>query len=395
MSGWLSRAKGAFGGREAEVAPEPVEIACPCGRKVEATRRPAFQRVLCKGCGEPFFLLPLDIYPRPVMKVRKVKPPKPDLKTKPASGTKSPSEKATAATEAAPARPGIDLQKELSAFAGKARAQLTPLRLIVLSLLAVIGLTGWWQWNRAARSTADLDFKAANEAGQAALQKNDLVEAADQFARAAQAADVLQRHDVAAEHARQRARQLTAINSLLTRSLSEVLDAAKATRQSGDAAAVESEFASLHAGRWIVLQSEVTPSADTAKSSTENVWEQRMELDGETLILTGALPIFSKVPATPSPSSPDANADPNAPLQRLLAVNDLGQREVLFAAQVESLKWSAEQSAWMLTLKPSSGFLWTDYDLLLAAGLLPDELRTEQQLRSLLLEQSRWIGAAE
>ncbi len=411
MSGWLSRAKGAFGGREAEIDPEPIEIACPCGRKVEATRRRDFQRVLCKGCGEPFFLLPLDVYPRPVMKVRKVKPPKPAVKEKPATGTQSPATqpdtqpdtkptgKRDAKAETAPTRANIDLPNELSVFADQVRAQFRPVRLMVLSLLVVIGLTGWWQWTRAARSGAELDFKTANEAGQAALQKKDFVEAAQQFTRAADAADLLKRHDVLAEQARQRAQQLTAINSLLTRSLVELLDAAKAGRVKGDFAAVESEFASLHAGRWVVLQSEVAPAAgpsDPSKPATASVWEQRVQIDGEAFVLTGALSIFKKVPAsTPPPSAPDPNAAPDAQPQPMLALNDLGQREVLFAAQVESLKWNAAQSVWVLTLKSSTSCLWTDYDLLLATGLQPDELRSEPQLRALLLEQSRWIGAAE
>ena len=402
MSGWLSRAKGAFGGREAEIDPEPIEIACPCGRKVEATRRRDFQRVLCKGCGEPFFLLPLDVYPRPVMKVRKVKPPKPAVKEKPATGTQSPATqpdtqpdtkptgKRDAKAETAPTRANIDLPNELSVFADQVRAQFRPVRLMVLSLLVVIGLTGWWQWTRAARSGAELDFKTANEAGQAALQKKDFVEAAQQFTRAADAADLLKRHDVLAEQARQRAQQLTAINSLLTRSLVELLEAAKAERQKGNFAAVESEFASLHAGRWVVLQSEVTPASGPSDPATASVWEQRVQIEGEALVLTGSLSIFKKVPASlPPPSAPDAQP------QILLALNDLGQREVLFAAQVESLKWNAAQSVWVLTLKSSTSCLWTDYDLLLATGLQPDELRSEPQLRALLLEQSRWIGAAE
>ena len=407
MSGWLSRAKGAFGGREAEIDPEPIEIACPCGRKVEATRRRDFQRVLCKSCGEPFFLLPLDVYPRPVMKVRKVKPPKPAIKTKSAAGTKSspeqpdtkPTGKREAKAESAPTRPTIDLPNELSVFADQVRAQFKPVRLMVLSLLVVIGLTGWWQWTRAARSGAELDFKTANEAGQVALQKKDFVEAAQQFTRAADAADLLKRHDVLAEQARQRAQQLTAINSLLTRSLIELLEAAKTGREKGNTAAVESEFASLHAGRWVVLQSEVAPASgpsDPSNPVTATVWEQRVQIDGEALVLTGALSIFKKVPAsTPPLAAPDPNVALDAQPQLMLALNDLGQREILFAAQVESLKWNGAQSAWVLTLKSSTSCLWTDYDLLLATGLQPDELRTEPQLRALLLEQSRWIGAAE
>ncbi len=402
MSGWLSRAKGAFGGREAEISPEPIEIACPCGRKVEALRRRDFQRVLCKNCGEPFFLLPLDVYPRPVMKVRKVKPPKPDLKKKPAAGTKSPPAQPDPKTATAPTRPSIDLRKDLSIVGGRVRRQFTPLRLMVLSLLAVIGLTGWWQWTRAARSGAEFDFKTANEAGLAAIQKKDFVEAAQQFARAANAVDLLQRHDVSAEQARQRFRQLTAINSLLQRSLVEVLKAAKDGRQKGEFAAVESEFASLHAGRWVVLESEVTPASSPSDPATVSVWEQRVQFDGEALVLTGSLSIFAKVLAPPSPlSAPDGNAAPDAQPQFMFALNDLGQREVLFAAQVESLKWNAAQSVWVLTLKSSSGFLWTDYDLLQPTGLQPDErptepnLRSEPQVRALLLEQSRWIGVAE
>lgn len=391
MSGWLSRAKGALSGREAEVPVEPVEIACPCGRKVEATRRPSFQRVLCKGCGEPFFLLPRDVYPRPVMKVRKVKPAKTDDSKKSKSSSKS----ATAAADAAGS--SIDLQAELKAVLAKVRAQFTPLRVIVLSLLAVIGLTGWWQWSRAARSSAEVDFKAANEAGQAALQKPDFVDAAQHFGRAAAAADLLQRTDAPAEQARQRFRELTALNSLLTRSLFELVEAARATRLRENVSAAESEFANLHAGRWIVLQSDVTPSAESAASSAVP-WEQRIQILDEPLILTARFPVFTKIkPTVPLPAvTPNADAaPPNATPPVASALNDLGQLEVVFAAQVESLKWDAEKNAWVLSLKSSSGFLWTDYDLLLAAGLPPDELHTEARLRAMLAEQSRWIGAAE
>lgn len=385
MSGWLSRAKEALSGREAEVPPEPVEIACPCGRKVEATRRPTFQRVLCKGCGEPFFLLPLDVYPRPVMKVRKVKPPKTAETTK----TKSSGKSATATAEA-PATPRIDLHAELATALTKVRTQFTPLRIIVLSLLAVIGLTGWWQWDRSARSSAEVDFKTATEAGMAALQKPDWIEAAQHFGRAAAAADLLHRTDAPAEQARQRFRQLTALNSMLTRSLLELIEAAKATRLRENALAAESEFANLHAGRWLVLQSEITPLAAPA-TSPGVLWEQRIQLFDESLILTASLPVFAKVQATSSVPA----ATPDAPPVVMPAVNDLGQREIVFAAQVESLKWDVEKTAWVLTLKSSTGFLWTDYDLLLVAGLPPDELHTEARLRAMLLEQSRWIGAVE
>ncbi|MFM9962434.1 MAG: hypothetical protein ACKV2Q_14570 [Planctomycetaceae bacterium] len=437
MSGWLSRAKGAFGGREAEVDLEPIEIVCPCGRKVEATRRLTFQRVLCKGCGESFFLLPKDVYPRPVMKVRKAKPPtqsatktptesKTPLATKTSSATKPPSSAKTKTpfpqplpqpstqTESDPNWPRINIPRMLAFVARKLTAPFTPLRLIVLSLLTVIGLTGWWQWDRAARSEAEWNFKTATEAGLTALQKKDYVDAAQHFARATDAVDLLQRHDVLAEQTRQQLRQLTAINSLLTRSLGDILEAAQAGRKKGDVGSIESEFASLHAGRWIVLQSEVESAtgapdrsipidpATSSTSVTRNVWEQRMFLDGEGLVLTGSLSIFTKVRATAPPpavpagdAAPAGGAAPEAQLQLLFAINDLGQHEIVFAAQVESLKWNADQSVWVLTLKSSSGFLWTDYDLLLETGLQPDELRTEPQLRALLLEQSRWIGAAQ
>ncbi len=385
MSGWLSRAKGALSGREAEVALEPIKFACLCGYKVEATRHSEFQRVLCTDCGERFFLLPLDVYPRPVMKVRKVQSPKSAETTK----TKS-SSKLSTPTEVAPAGPRIDLQAELTTVPTKVRTPFTPLRLIMLSLLTVIGLTGWWQWNRAARSSAEVDFKTGIQSGMADLQKPNYVEAAQHFGRAAAAADLLHRTDAPAEQARQMHRQLTAINSLLTRSLIEMIEAARATRLRENVLAAESEFANLHAGRWLVMQSEIAPPAGSANVQ----WEQRIQIFDEPLVLTASLPIFSKIQATsPAPAAtPDAApADPLPP--GTSALNDLGQREVVFAAQVESLKWNSEQSAWVLTLKSSSGFLWTDYGLLLAAGLPPDELHTEARLRAMLTEQGGWIGA--
>lgn len=390
MSGWLARAKGALSSREAEVVLEPIEFACPCGHKVEATRRSAFQRVLCTDCSEQFFLLPLDVYPGPVMKVRKVQSPKSAETTKLKSNSKL-----SAPTEVAPARTGIDLQAELATALVKPRSQFTPLRLIVSSLLMVIGLTGWWQWNRAARSSAEGDFKTANESGMAALKKSDYVEAAQHFSRAAAAADLLHRADVPAEQARQMHRQLTALNSLLTRSLIEMIEAARATRLREHALAAESEFTNLHAGRWLVMQSEIAPPAGSTTPAGVP-WEQRIQIFDESLVVTASLPVFSKIQATsPVPAATPAAAPADPPPPGASALNDLGQREVVFAAQVESLKWNSEQSGWVLTLKASSGFLWTDYGLLLAAGLPPDELHTEARLRAMLTEQSGWIGAIE
>ena len=395
MSSWLTRTKEALSGREAEVPLESVEIACPCGRQIEATRRPTFQRVPCKACGERFFLLPIDVYPRPVMKVRKVKPPKSAEPARSNSLGKStaPIESAAATTAAsASAKTRIDVQAQSAAVVAKVRTQFTPLRLIVLGLLVVVGLTGWWQWDRAARSSAAVDFKSAIEAGMVALQKANFVEAAQHFHLAADAADRLQRHDASAEQARQKFRQLTAMNSLLTRSLSELIEAARATRLRDNVLAAESEFANLHAGRWLVLQGDVTPPTVPPASPTV-LWEQQIQIFDEPLILTVSPPVFSKIQGTSSVPTvtPDAPPDTTA----VSTLNDLGQCEVLFAAQVESLKWNVEKAAWVLTLKSSSGFLWTDYDLLLAAGLPPDELHTEARLRAMLIEQSRWIGAIE
>ena len=398
MSNWLSRAKEALSGREAQVVSEPIEIACPCGRSIEAIRRPTFQRVLCKRCGEAFFLLPADVYPRPVMKVRKVKPTKPVEQTASKSSGKSAPVSATAPeTAVAPAKARIDVSAQGRAAVDKVRTQFTPLRLIALSLLTVVVVTGWWQWNRSARAAAEINFKAANEAGLSAMKKQEFVEAAQQFGRAAAAADVLRRTDAPAEQARQRVRQLTALNALLNRSLFEVIESARATRLRENALAAQSEFANLHAGRWVVLQSDIVPHSEAGGSAVA-VWEQQILIFDEPLILTGNLPVFSKIPAASAVAGalPNADAVPaEAQSPIATALNDLGQREVFFAAQVESLKWSDEKSAWVLTLKSSSAFLWSDYDLLQAAGLPPDELHTEAQLRAMLAEQSRWVGAAE
>lgn len=143
------------------------------------------------------------------------------------------------------------------------------------------------------------------------------------------------------------------------------------------------------------MQSEITPPAGSATPAAIH-WEQRIQIFDESLVLTASLPAFAKIQATsPAPTTtPDSTpADPAS--RGTSALNDLGQREVLFAAQVESLKWNSEQSTWVLTLKSSSGFLWTDYGLLLAAGLPPDELHTEPRLRAMLTEQGGWIGADE
>ncbi len=415
MSGWLSRARDALSGRTAETVPEPIQIPCLCGRTIETTRRESFQRVICKNCGEPFFILPLDVYPRPVLKrVRPAKVAKiasPTKSAAPANRTvarDSPS--ATEPTKSLVAVPTPDLQQKWERATQTVRRQFTPLRIIVASLVMVLGLTGWWQRNRAALSRAEGDYTAAVEAGNAALQKKDFLAAATEFERAAHAVDLLHRTDIAAELARQRHRELTAINTLLQASLPEILVSARLAKQKSDAVTAESNFAHLHVGRWIVLQTEIGRSSS---ESGQLNWDQSLQIEEDVLSLTASLPAFLKIPANSSPTvlaAPAAGglAAPNAPAvadqnqdaashpdpKAESNTDESGFREIIFAAQIKSLRWNIQKSQWDLELNPTTSFLWSNFDLLIAAGLMPDELRTEAQLKTLLLDQSRRIGVA-
>ncbi|HLQ44591.1 MAG TPA: hypothetical protein VK137_07680, partial [Planctomycetaceae bacterium] len=156
----------------------------------------------------------------------------------------------------------------------------------------------------------------------------------------------------------------------------------------------------LHAGRWIVVQTEITPPA--TPGSSVNRWEQRVQTKDDVLLLTATLSAFANVPLSvpaPTASPTDGQARPNAlPTNAAAPTDDFGLREIIFAAQTQSLRWSVEQSLWIVTLNPQTGFLWSDYDLLVETGLAPKEVRseaevrTEAQLKALLTEQSRWIG---
>ncbi len=372
MSDWMARAKGLFGQAQAEPEPEPVEIACPCGGSLEAMRRESFQRVLCKNCGEAFFLLPLDVYPRPVMKVRIV----PGPRRKAAAETPKPNETQAPATTAIPTRPLIDSRAVWNSIRQRIARQFTALRMVVVSLLLVIALTGWWQWQRSAQASAEITFKQAWDAGQAAVAKQDWLAAQSEFDRVAKAANVLERSDSQAEEARQWQREFTAVNWLLTNSLAELFDDLRTRRQKETTAAAESAFPGLFSGRWIVLQTEMTPAT---KPSDSIDWEQPLLFETEGLLLVGQFPAFAKVP----PPQVDASG-PAAET-----------REVIFAAKLDSVRWDAARSLWVVRLSGSSCFLWSHYDALLAAGLPPDELRSELQLKSLLSEQSKWIGISQ
>lgn len=412
MSGWLSRARDALSGRTAEIVLEPIQIPCPCGRMIETTRRESFQRVICKTCGEPFFILPLDVYPRPVMK--KVRPAKAAKNTpvKKSAGSAGRDAALEAQVVSAPADVTfkIDLQQKWSQTKQSIRKQLTATRIIIVGFLCVLGLTGWWQWNRAALSRAEGDYKGAIEAGNAALQKKDLIAAAQEFERAANAVNLLGRRDIAAEQARQRSRELTAVNSLLQVSLPEILSSAQKAKANSDAVTAESNFMQLHAGRWIVLQTEIPLSSKNTLLS----WEQRVQIDADVITINANLSVFSKIPAdlNSTSSKPQAAAEPTDQKEMVrgnelanippssdpnaeLLVGDLAHREIIFAAQLKSLRWNVQKTQWELELDPTTGFLWSNYDLLIEAGLVPDEIRSEAQLKVLLHQQSRWIGAAE
>lgn len=366
MAGWLSRATESFR-KEAPPAPEPYEVGCDCGGRVTGERTRTAQRPPCPSCGRLVFVLPANVYPRPLKPVAK--------KASPKSVAATPNAKVPVAqSEAAASKPlsaakaeqgGEDLRTNRSGIAIEVKERrLTPFRLTVTAMVVVCGLTGWGLWRRQQIESAKSVVAKATEAGMQALRDRDFSTAARELERARHAIDLLRRTDAEAESVRRLCREAVAAHGLAQGSLLELLHESMADIKPDDKEATR--FNGLYRNAWILFDATVHVPDDTAQPCT---------LD---------MPIFHRGQAIRI----EANF---AALRRAAGQSpDDGSARVIFAAQLERLTPAADaQSAAVLTLKDPSAFLWTNYDNYSALGYREndaDELKATHALLERQLE---------
>ena len=372
MAGWLSRTTSLFQ-KPPPPLPEPFEVECDCGGKVVGKRAGNYQKPTCPNCSRPVFVLPLNVYPRPVTK----SPPK---STSPKKGgesrgaqpsantavqdipalnpTKSASGKKTDPGRATPAT--VSAEPEL--LREPRPPLVTPLRLVAAAIIIVSLFTIRGLVNRQRIETAKATVAASADKGMAAIKEGDFATAAKELEKARLAVDLLGRKDQTADDIRRNSREATAIANLAASSLTEFLEETLANAKPGQSETLR--MASLDKNAWVLFDATVIPTGEGGNQ------------------LTVDSPVFLKSAFV------EIEID-SAAISKLARSADSGENpRVIFAAQLEQVSAPrGEPPKSVLTLNGKTAFLWTSYDTYSAIGYRPHDVESEQQTRALIVRQ--------
>jgi len=370
MVQWLARTTQLLRRRQPPEPPQPFELSCACGHNVSGIRQPTFQTVRCNRCGNPLFVLPTDVYPKPKPKkpakkeapraatpdhVRQVEAPQPvavpSTQAKGSGPTQAAGRLTPQAGSPAPV-PRKEIQPVATAVTAPARRPLVSrFRLIVLAIGSVITMTGYLVWQSRLNDRALVSLPGHLESGAAALRAGDVRSAAVEYRQAAWAVDRLGRQDAESAGIRQKAKELDAILNLSAVSLFDICEQARSAAPSGVEKWTE-KFNRLYRDSWIVVEGDVIQ--DTGPDGIgQPIVRYPFPIDGAPVVFDARLPALGALP------------------------DKGGPRHVIFAGQLASLtKEGTKNPSWMIRLKETSAFLWADLDTYQALGLGPDSPAT-------------------
>ena len=206
------------GGKDASIA-VPYEITCDCGELVRGVRRDTWIESECSVCCQTLFVLPANVYPSTKLVPSEVlggtfserlkivvgeafpkrKPPAAAPKT---AGGKSAAAKSAADTVEASAvptktvaRPRVKLSLPKIDVKKAAKRTLTPLRMLMLAVVAILSLTGYWVSQKGAAEAAQQVWLKSGDDIKEHLDNREFVNLEDSLKQAVDAGKVLGKSD--------------------------------------------------------------------------------------------------------------------------------------------------------------------------------------------------------
>lgn len=383
MSGWLTAATNAFR-KKSEAPPQTFEIRCGCGKIVAGERLRAEQMIVCPACKTSLLIFPASVYP-----LLRAPLPKKVLKAARATAGDAPVTTARQSETAAPADVARSRRRPVASVAGEKianvqapetapgrlrrsfgpenldrmrRRLLTPLRMVMLCVVLVIGATVWWISHLRALDRARDVLANVPKIADESLEEGNSAEAARQFARLGKAVDVLGRDDSQSHRWRQLARETAAISDLATSPLHDIVQEAADAETSPEG--WSNAFRVNYRDGWVVIDAPVRRS----NGGAEGV---RYEIDFPLVAGEHRGKLMAEIPA----------------LEKVLAEKGAATR-VIFAGQLADCRLSSDREPiWQIELRPETGFLWASAETYRLAGL-PDDAETLKVLDS----QSRLLG---
>ena len=360
MAAWVSKLVGVFGKQPAPLSEEPWEVTCGCGQVYKGMRTASPQQLECQNCDERILIYPLSVYP-PLPGGRRTLASVP--KSTAPSSTAVPSGGVTNLVSLESPVPSTARMERLVSPQPPRSALLTPLRVVSLLMLVIVGTTIVWKMKDHRRLQAEADFAQQADAGFAALEAGDFFEAETAFQAAAHAADLLQLEHGRSQQVRQYARELKAINQLANYSPGEIFERGEAMLQTESAEECERELLRLMEDRWTIFSGEILKRPDDSG-------EMRVVYD---------LPIIHH-------GSPSVYRDDSPLLSEWLANQD--RKAVVLATRWKSCR--KIDGAWVIQMDPEATFLWSHLDTLRPSGLMIEG--DDPAVIDLLQQQSQMLG---
>ena len=381
MSNWISKATNAFKGDDSSSS-QAFELFCDCGQKHTGLRRAKWQRIVCRVCGGSLFVLQRDPYPAPkekpeqhpsrVMVEEEIpvvqheeneyeapSPARPEaVRPLVAPATSAPKRKQPELV-AAPSR---EPRSSASGF-------WKPFRLILLAIVFLGGVTGFVMYRSSQRTSAERSLKDSIDKIKVALPAGEWVEARNQLEIAVRSLDRLGRQNSDATRYRQQLKETTALTGLLSQPLSELLTEATRAQASGETELAAFQFKAK--GQWLILEGQVEPISNDAKSSR----------------------VRYRIPLPCTVGKADLSVEVvlvSTDMSRLMAKSEA--EAVVVAIQIEAIELSEDQSTWQIIAKPESTVLWTDRLTYLGIGYLPEDA---DSVAATLSKQSNSLGVTD
>ena len=350
MSNWISKATNAFQGDDSSSA-QAFELSCDCGQKHSGIRRQKWQRIVCRSCGGSLFVLQRDPYPPPKERPEpRVSPPIVD------EAVEELAEQTAADNEyevpepvhrEAPRKstPVVDSRLKRTVPPVVAAPSLTPRKSpggfwkpfrVILAVIALLGLvTGYVMYQSSQKRLAEQSLKEAIDKIQDALNQGQWVEARNQLSTAVTASDRLGREDPDAQRYRQQLRETTAMTSLLSQPISDLLTEAEAAEAAGEKELEAFQYKVQ--GQWLFIEGQAEP-------------------------LQGVKPKSRVQYRIPLPLTIGANNRAvevvivSTELSRLMAKSE--SESVVLAVRIQALQPSEDKSTWQVLVEPESAVLW-------------------------------------
>lgn len=363
MSHWISKAANAFKGDDSSSA-QTFELSCECGQRHQGIRRQKWQRIVCRDCGGSLFVLQRDVYPAPKEKpvtraspavveeepeqlepaaevIEEITPRRESARSLPPSGVKeSPSKRTLRPVVVAPSQSS---RKSPGGF-------WKPFRVIMAVILLLGTATGFQLFRSSQRIAAEKSLKSAIDEIKDALLRGEWVEARNQLEIAVASIDRLGRTDADALRYRQQLRETTALTSLLSQPLSDLLEEASQAQAISDAELATFQFKVK--GQWLFIEGHAEPIQTVKKSARVQYQISLPVAVGKDNLLAGVVIVSSDLSRYLTKSKPES---------------------VIVAVQIDAIQLSEDKSKWLIVTNPESTVLWAYRETYLGIGYTAHE----------------------